>query len=142
MYAKQNVIHLAAPIRRNDTSHLSQREEFNDGFKPTVIQVNDALTSQRESVCSSRSSSVERRPTELSISTHLLVSTRFDLGSKSSLVDSPHHGTPRSVKYRNKVNKLVVFLLKQICEHYLRGALLTIPMMLCAVVISYQLSLL
>ncbi|VDM48007.1 unnamed protein product [Toxocara canis] len=121
MYAKQNVIHLAAPIRRNDTSHLSQREEFNDGFKPTVIQVNDALTSQRESVCSSRSSSVERRPTELSIS------TRFDLGSKSSLVDSPHHGTPRSVKYRNKVNK---------------GALLTIPMMLCAVVISYQLSLL
>lgn len=32
--------------------------------------------------------------------------TRVDLGSRSSSIDA-HHGTPRSVKYRNKVNKSV-----------------------------------
>lgn len=99
MYAKQNVIHLAAPIRRTETSHLPQHEECSGECKPTVIEVNDSALAQRESACSSRSSSVERRPTELSLT------TRTDLGSRSSLVDLPHHGTPRSVKYRNKANK-------------------------------------
>ncbi|VDN51765.1 unnamed protein product [Dracunculus medinensis] len=92
MYAKKNLVSLT---KSNDFNPITTRQPINEICGATVIQVND--TSYRGSVGSSRSSSCERIQSDLS------AVTRVDLSSRLTQFE-PHHGTPRSVKYRNKVD--------------------------------------
>ncbi|VDK59517.1 unnamed protein product [Anisakis simplex] len=115
MYAKQNMIHLNAPLKRSEQRAVRQVDPQcrDHHFKPAMSQVSNSVLptihpEQKQqttgSASSSRSSSAEpNRP--IAVVEQSLSMARVDLGSRSSLVESPHHGTPRSVKYRNKVNK-------------------------------------
>ncbi|VDN86327.1 unnamed protein product [Brugia pahangi] len=70
---------------------------------PTIIQVNDSL-SRPTSASSIRSVHEVQQLSASQLDPLSNVVTRVDLGTRSSSADA-HHGTPRAVKYRNKVNK-------------------------------------
>ncbi|VBB35071.1 unnamed protein product, partial [Acanthocheilonema viteae] len=77
---------------------VDDAEEMMETCGPTIIQVNESL-SRPASASSTRSNhEVQQVPDPLSN-----MVTRVDLGNRASSVDA-HHGTPRAVKYRNKVN--------------------------------------
>uniref|UniRef100_A0A915PWT7 PH domain-containing protein n=1 Tax=Setaria digitata TaxID=48799 RepID=A0A915PWT7_9BILA len=107
-YAKRSICRMAAaPARILDNQQrildeIADVEEMMETCGPTIIQVNDSL-SRPASASSTRSNH------ELQLSGSLLdplsnMITRVDLGTRSNSLDA-HHGTPRAVKYRNKVNK-------------------------------------
>ncbi|CAG9538211.1 unnamed protein product [Cercopithifilaria johnstoni] len=109
-YAKRSIYRMTAtPMRMLDdeqqriSDEIVDTEEMMETCGPTIIQVNDSL-SRPASTSSTRSNyEVQQQPIS-QLDPLSSVVTRVGLGTRSSSVDA-HHGTPRAVKYRNKVNK-------------------------------------
>ncbi|KAH7684481.1 Protein F10G8.8 a [Aphelenchoides avenae] len=92
VYAKQNAIHVTPTMPR---ARICSGTEISDSPSPTFDNTLVQVHEQRDSCCSSRSSSVERTANKGS-----------DMGSsRQSLVDL--HGTPRSVKQRVRLTRYV-----------------------------------
>uniref|UniRef100_A0A1I7VMW1 PH domain-containing protein n=1 Tax=Loa loa TaxID=7209 RepID=A0A1I7VMW1_LOALO len=109
-YAKRSIYRMTAtPARMLDDEQerildeTVDKKEMLETCGPTIIQVNDSL-SRPASASSTRSNhEVQQLPTSQLDPLSNMV-TRVDLGTRPSSIDA-HHGTPRAVKYRNKVNK-------------------------------------
>ncbi|MCP9264153.1 Myosin phosphatase Rho-interacting protein [Dirofilaria immitis] len=106
-YAKRSIYRVSAtPVRMLDNEQqqvlkeIADTEEAMETCGPTIIQVNDSLS--RPASALSTQSNHEISASQLDPLPNIV--TRVDLGTRLNSVDA-HHGTPRSVKYRNKVNK-------------------------------------
>lgn len=105
MYAKQNSFGSLPGKARLRNEHSTSTIDSSAGddrpVEPTIIEVKEST--RRGSHSSSRSTSSDERSRRLSEPS---IAARVDLGSKTSLLDtSIHHGTPRSVKHRDRLAK-------------------------------------